>query len=148
MSSVSNQVQLMKSQENKYDSVLNKREWLYINDTTTRYDQGTSIIETTSLSNNSKFLDYNSGYLSVLVIVSLTSNASAITGIADTDTLPNTKSVGFKQSFLSMINSITVDLNGQPMVQQNQLIDMYNHFRLLTSEAWNTQYNFFSISLK
>jgi hypothetical protein len=138
----------MKSQENKYDSVLNKREWLYINDTTTRYDQGTSIIETTSLSNNSKFLDYNSGYLSVLVIVTLTSNASAITGIADTDTLPNTKSVGFKQSFLSMINSITVDLNGQPMVQQNQLIDMYNHFRLLTSEAWNTQYNFFSISLK
>ena len=25
------------------------------------------------------------------------------------------------------------------MVQQNQLIDMYNHFRLLTSESWNTQ---------
>ena len=55
MSSVSDHVQLMKSQENKYDSVFNKREWLYINDTTTQYDQGTSIIETTSLSNNSKF---------------------------------------------------------------------------------------------
>jgi len=55
------------------------------------------------------------------------------------DALPYTKSVGFKQSFLSMINSITIDLNGQPMVQQNQLIDMYNHFRLLTSESWNTQ---------
>ena len=65
MSSVSDHIQLMKSQENKYDSVFNKREWLYINDTTTQYDQGTSIIETTSLSNNSKFLDYNSGYLSV-----------------------------------------------------------------------------------
>jgi hypothetical protein len=38
-----------------------------------------------------------------------------------------------------MINSITVYLNGQPMVQQNQLIDMYNHFHLLTSESWNTQ---------
>ena len=25
------------------------------------------------------------------------------------------------------------------MVQQNQLIDMYNHFRLFTSESWNTQ---------
>ena len=139
MSSVSDHVQLMKSQENKYDSVFNKREWLYINDTTTQYDQGTSIIETTSLSNNSKFLDYNSGYLSVPLLVTLTSNVSAITGIADTDTLPYTKSVGFKQSFLSMVNSITVDLNGQPMVQQNQLIDMYNHFRLLTSESWNTQ---------
>lgn len=139
MSAVSDHIQLMKSQETKYDSVFNKREWLYINDTTTQYDQGTSIIETTSLSNNSKFLDYNSAYLSVPLLVTLTSNASAITGIADTDTLPYTKSVGFKQSFLSMINSITVDLNGQPMVQQNQLIDMYNHFRLLTSESWNTQ---------
>ena len=139
MSSVSDHVQLMKSQEKKYDSVFNKREWLYINDTTTQYDQGTSIIETTSLSNNSKFLDYNSAYLTVPLLVTLTSNASAITGIADTDTLPYSKSIGFKQSFLSMINSITVDLNGQPMVQQNQLIDMYNHFRLLTSESWNTQ---------
>jgi len=139
MSSVSDHVQLMKSQETKYDSVFNKREWLYINDTTTQYDQGTSIIETTSLSNNSKFLDYNSAYLSVPLLVTLTSNASAITGIADVDTLPYTKSVGFKQSFLSMINSITIDLNGQPMVQQNQLNDMYNHFRLLTSESWNTQ---------
>ena len=139
MSSVSDHVQLMKSKEKKYDSAFNKREWLYINDATTQYDQRKSIIETTSLSNNSKFLDYNSAYLTVPLLVTLTSNASAITGIADTDTLPYSKSVGFKQSFLSMINSITVDLNGQPMVQQNQLIDMYNHFRLLTSESWNTQ---------
>jgi len=55
MSSVSDHVQLMKSQEYKCDSVFNKREWLYINDTTTQYDKGTLIIETTSLSNNSKF---------------------------------------------------------------------------------------------
>jgi hypothetical protein len=139
MSSVSDHIQIMKSQEKKYDSVFNKREWLYINDTNTSYDQGTSIIETTSLSNNSKFLDYNSGYLSVPILITLTSNAAAITGIADTGVLPYTKSIGFKQSFLSMINSITVDLNGQPMVQQNQLIDIYNHFRLLTSESWTSQ---------
>jgi len=44
-----------------------------------------------------------------------------------------------------MINSITVDLNGQPMVQQNQLIDMYNHFRLLTSESWTSQNRWSSI---
>ena len=61
MSSVSDHIQIMKSQEKKAERLLEKREWLYINDTTTQYDQGTSIIETTSLSNNSKFLDYNSG---------------------------------------------------------------------------------------
>ena len=63
----------MKSQDKQYDSVLNKREWLYINDTVTTYDQGTSIIETTSLSNNSKFLDYNSAYLSVPLLIILLS---------------------------------------------------------------------------
>ena len=127
----------MKSQEKKYDSVFNKREWLYINDTNTSYDQGTSIFETTSLSNNSKFLDYNSGYLSVPIMITLTSSVASDTAIKTT--MPYQKAVSFKQSFLSMINSITVDLNGQPMVQQNQLIDIYNHFRLLTSESWTSQ---------
>ena len=55
------------------------------------------------------------------------------------------KSVSFKQIFQSVINSITVDLNGQSMVQQNQLIDIYNHFRLLTSESWTTQNRWSSI---
>ena len=137
MSAVSDHIQLMKSQEKKYDSVFNKREWLYINDTVTQYDQGTSIIETTSLSNNSKFLDYNSAYLSVPLLITLTSNTATQTGISTA--MPYMKAVSFKQSFLSMINSITVDLNGQSMIQQNQLIDIYNHFRLLTSESWTSQ---------
>ena len=143
MSSVSDHVQLSKSNETKYDSVFNKREWLYINDTTTQYDQGTSIIETTSLSNNSKFLDYNAAYLSVPILITLTAGSDTDTGLgnplAAINALPYTKSLGFKQSFLSMINSITVDLNGQSMVQQNQLIDIYNNFRLLTSESWTSQ---------
>ena len=143
MSSVSDHVQLSKSCETKYDSVFNKREWVYINDTTTQYDQGTSIIETTALSNNSKFLDYNAAYLSVPIIITLTAGSDTDTGLgnplAAINALPYTKSLGFKQSFLSMINSITVDLNGQSMVQQNQLIDIYNNFRLLTSESWTSQ---------
>ena len=38
MSSVADHIQMMKSQETKYDTVFNKREWLSINDTTTQYD--------------------------------------------------------------------------------------------------------------
>jgi hypothetical protein len=136
MSSVSDHIQLAKSKETKYPPLLNKREWLYINDTTTQYDQGTSIIETTSLSNNDKFLDYNAGYLTVPILITLTNNTTAA-GLSNPTNLR--KSLGFKQSFLSMINSITVDLNGQSMVQQNQLIDIYNNFRLLTNESWTSK---------
>jgi len=137
MSSVSDHIQLMKSQEKQYDSVFDKREWLYINDTVTQYDQGTSIIETTSLSNNSKFLDYSSAYLSVPLLITLTSNVATNTGISTA--MPYMQAVSIKQSFLSMINSIAVDLNGQSMIQQNQFIDIYNHFRLLTSGSWTSQ---------
>ena len=92
MSSVSDHIQIMKSQEKQYNSVFDKREWLYINDTNTTYNQGTSIIETTSLSNNSKFLDYNSGYLSVPILITLTSSTATDTGFKST----NTGAVGFK----------------------------------------------------
>jgi hypothetical protein len=71
MSYVSDHIQILKSEEKQYNSVFNKREWLYINDTNTTYNQGTSIIETTSLSNNSKVLDYNSGNLSVYILIAL-----------------------------------------------------------------------------
>lgn len=144
MSSVSDHIQILKSDEKKPARLLEKREWLYINDTTTQYDQGTSIIETTSLSNNSKFLDYNNGYLSVPLLITLTSS-TGVNNEGISSSMPVSKSIGFKQSFLSMINSITVDLNGQPMVQQNQLIDVYNHFRLLTSESWTSQNRWSSI---
>jgi hypothetical protein len=139
MSSISDHIQLSKSSETKYPPIFEKREWLTINDTTTQYDQGTSIIETTALSNNDKFLDYNAGYLTVPILITLTNNTATNTGLADPATLPYQNSLGFKQSFLTMINSITVDLNGQPMVQQNQLIDIYNNFRLLTSESWTSK---------
>ena len=103
MSAVSDHVQLLKSGEAKYVPIFNKREWLYINDTTTQYDQGTSIIETTSLSNNDKFLDYNAGYLSVPILITLTSGSDTDTGLgnplAAINALPYTKSLGFKQSF-------------------------------------------------
>jgi len=140
MSAISDHIQLAKSKETKYPPLFNKREWLYINDTTTQYDQGTSIIETAALSNNDKFLDYNAGYLTVPILITLTNNTTAA-GLAAPllGDLPYTQSLGFKQSFLSMINSITVDLNGQSMVQQNQLIDIYNNFRLLTSESWTSK---------
>jgi hypothetical protein len=139
MSSISDHIQLSKSSETKYSPIFEKREWLTINDSTVQYDQGTSIIETTSLSNNDKFLDYNAGYLTVPILITLTNNTANTSGLGSPSALPYRQSLGFKQSFLTMINSITVDLNGQPMVQQNQLIDIYNNFRLLTSESWTSK---------
>jgi hypothetical protein len=83
----------------------------------------------------------------VPILITLTANSASNTGLGTPSQLGYSKSLGFKQSFLSMINYITVDLNGQSMVQQNQLIDIYNNFRLLTSESWTSQNRWSSIGL-
>lgn len=136
MSSVSDHVQLQKSNEVGYEGIVEKKEWLTINDTNQTYEQATSVIETASLANSGKYMDYNNGYLSVPLLITLTNNERNVTGLPSAN---QRNRISFKQSFLSLINSITVDCNGQNLVQQNQLIDVYNHFRLLTSESWTTQ---------
>jgi hypothetical protein len=76
----------------------------------------------------------------VPILITLTNNSATTAGLsAPSGELPNTQSVGFKQSFLSIINSITVDLNGQSIVQHNHFIDIYNNICLLTSESWTSQ---------
>ena len=52
--------------------------------------------------------------MSVPLLITLTSNGASNTAISTG--MPYMQAVSFKQSFLSMINSITVDLNGQSMI--------------------------------
>ena len=112
--SVSDHIQMLKSKETPYEPLFEKLDWLYVNDTQQTYNTATSIIETASLSNSNKFCMYNKAYLSVPLLVTVSQDS-------DKDILTN---VNIKQSFLSMINSITVDLNGTNVVQQCQLIDI------------------------
>jgi len=78
-------------------------------------------------------------------LIALTPDGASNTAISTG--MPYMKAVSLKQSFLSMINSITVDLNEQSMIQQNQLLNIRNHFRLLTSESWTSQNRWSTIGL-
>ena len=127
--SVSDHVVLSKSKEQVYESLFEKNEWLVVNDTMVDYNSNTSIIETAPLANNGKFVVYNKGYISVPLLITVTGEAALV---------KDDFKVAIKQSFLSLVNSITVDLNGQNIVQQNKLIDIANNFQLLTQESYST----------
>ena len=127
--SVSDHVVLSKSKEQVYESLFEKNEWLVVNDTMVDYNSNTSIIETAPLANNGKFVVYNKGYISVPLLITVTGEAALV---------KDDFKVAIKQSFLSLVNSITVDLNGQNIVQQNNLIDIVNNFQLLTQESNST----------
>ena len=77
---------------------------------------------------------YNKAYLSVPLLVTLTGDVQMF-------------DVAIKQSFLSLVNSITVDLNGTNVVQQNSLIDIVNHFQILTQESDVTRPRWATIGL-
>ena len=53
-----------------------------------------------------------------------------------------------KQSSLSLVNSLTVDLNGQNIVQQNNLVDVINNFQILTRETPSTEPRWCPIGFK
>ena len=133
---VSDHVQMLKSKETPYESLFEKRDWLYVNDTNQSYESATSIIETASLANSSKYCDYNKSYLSIPFVATFTqkNNSGVLEAVPATS-----KILGVKQSFLSLINSITVDLNGTNVVQQSNLIDLVNNFQLLTQESDTTK---------
>ena len=131
---VSDHMMLLKSKEQPYEPVFEKTAWLYVNDTNQSYESSTSVIETGALSNSSKYMIYNKAYLSVPLLVTLTGNVTRF-------------DVAIKQSFLSLVNSITVDLNGTNVVQQNNLADIVNHFHVLTQENAVTKPRWATIGL-
>ena len=134
MATVSDHMMLLKSKEEPYSTVFEKTAWLYINDTNNSYESSTSVIETGALSNSSKYMIYNKAYLSVPFLITATGSLDGF-------------EVAIKQSFLSLVNSLTVDLNGTSVVQQNQLVDIVNHFQLLTQESASTQPRWATIGL-
>lgn len=130
---VSQHIQLAKSQEQPHQPLFEKVEWLTVNDTQQEYSQATSLLETGSVGNSQKWIDYEKSMLRIPLIITLSNK----TGNALTEAHVELNRVGFKQSFLSLINSITVDLNGSSLVQQNSLCDIYNNFKLLSTFSYN-----------
>ena len=127
--SITDHITLLRSKETPYETLFENQSWLYINDINTSYENSTSVIETSSLSNSGKYACYNKAYLSVPLLVTLTADNVEATGVK----------VAIKQSFLSLVNSLTVDLNGTNIIQQNNLIDVVNHFQVLTTESASTK---------
>ena len=136
MATVSDHMMLLKSKEQLYEPVFEKSAWLYVNDTNQSYESSTSVIETGALSNSNKYMIYNKAYISLPFLVT-------ITGAVGYDVTE----VAIKQSFLSLVNSITVDLNGTNVVQQNQLIDIVNHYQILTQESVSSSPRWATIGL-
>jgi hypothetical protein len=123
-------------------NVFIKKDWLNILDNQNgQYSSNQSVVDTSQLSNSNKYMSYREAYLSVPMLLTLTSSTPA----SNANFLPATAggatsadySIGLKNWFGTIVHSLTLDYNGTTIIQQTPYINMWNSFKLLTSLSWN-----------
>jgi hypothetical protein len=113
-----------------------KKDWLNILDNQNgNYGANQSVVDTSQLSNSNKYLSYREAYLSVPLLLTLTSNSA--TFAPETAGTSCDYSLGLKNWFGSIIHSYTLDYNGTTIIQQTPFINMWNSFKLMTSLSWS-----------
>ena len=118
-------------------SVFVRKDWLSILDNQNgNYNSNTSVIETSSLSNNNKFMNYREAYLSIPMLITLSEKAVNLLLEPATAATSLDTAVSFKSWFGNIIHSMTLDVNGVTVIQQTPFINMWNNFQLLTTFSW------------
>ena len=114
--------------------VFTKKDWVSLMDNQNgQYGNNQSVIDTSQVANSDKFLNYQEAYLTVPMVMTVTSNA-------DDNVLPaalgSDYAFGLKNWFGQIIHSITVDYNSTNIIQQTPYINFWNHFKLMTTLSW------------
>jgi len=112
-------------------NVFIRKDWINILDNQNQnYQNNQSIIDTSQLANSNKYMSYREAYLSIPMLLSLsTANGTGAVPIND-------YALGLKNWFGSIIHSFTLDYNGTTIVQQTPYCNMWNSFKLLTTLSY------------
>ena len=96
-----------------------KKDLLYQidNNNSTNYSRNEVQFETTSLSNNGRWMDFKNGFMSIPLVMTLTRDAGHAISAEDAKQL-----LQMKASNLSIIDSIQIEANGVSVVQQTRNI--------------------------
>ena len=124
-------------EEKPTSSVMADKKWLSVIDQNNgSYSSGQSTLETTSLSTSDRMMNYREAYLSVPLLLTAgndtASNTAGLTSAAD-----SSKLMGLKNSYTSIVHSMSVDLNGTNIIQTTPFSELYNAFCLMTSLSWD-----------
>ncbi|MDA1177126.1 MAG: hypothetical protein O3C41_08605 [Bacteroidetes bacterium] len=124
-------------EEKTSNSVFLNQSWLQVLDSNNgSYSSSQATLETTSLASSDRFMDYREAYLSIPLLLTLGNNTNVNTaGLANATNV--SKIMGLKNSYTSLIHSMSVDLNGTNIIQSTPFSELYNAFKLMTSFSWN-----------
>ena len=126
-----------KSVDEKFsDSVFLNQSFLSVLDSNNgSYSSSQATLETTGLASSDRFMDYREAYLSIPLLLTL-GNATNVNTAGLADATNVSKIMGLKNSYTSLIHSMSVDLNGTNIIQSTPFSELYNAFKLMTSFSW------------
>lgn len=129
----------MSEQTQSSPAVFLKKDWISILDNNNNSYSGSSVvIETSSIANNNKYVNYREAYLSVPLLLTLSAPAAAANNFSPNTTASSADwAVGLKNWYGSIIHSVAIDLQGTTISQQTSFTNMWNAFKLLTTLSWN-----------
>ena len=105
-----------------------KKEVVYILDQNNNsYSSNQIYFDTSSISNSGKWASYSEAYFVIPFTISLKSSVDISTSTA------GPFMAGMKAGYWQIIDSMQVDLNGTNIVQQTPYLNVYTHFKVLSS---------------
>ena len=109
-----------------------RKDWLSMLDlNSTNYSSNVSTLSTDTIANSSKWCNFYESVLLIPATVTLTPSAVGQAFEPATAATACDYALGLKNSSLSIIHSMSVELNGSVVCQQVPYIGLYNNFKLM-----------------
>ena len=125
----------MSSSSEASPSIFLRKDWVSLLDNQNQnYSANQCVIDTSQIANSNKYCNYREGYLLIPLLITATSSAanwSPATAASSFDF-----GVGLKNSYLSVIHSMSLDMNGTTICQTVPFQSLAQNFKLLTTLSW------------
>lgn len=118
--------------------IFTDKDYTYILDSNNGSYNSQITFESSQLSNNDRYINWSEAYIEIPLVLSL--NATAVT--TGFHAAAAQYSASLKSGFWNLINSISVDVNGQNVVSLTPFTNMYINFKALTTFSQEDQEKF------
>jgi hypothetical protein len=118
-----------------------RKDWLSLLDNQNgSYSGNSSVIDTSQLSNSNRYMGYQSAYLQIPMVMTLTNDNNVATAGAFAPATAATTAdyaCGLKNWYGTIIHSVQADWNGVTVIQQTNFQSLWNTFKLITTLSYN-----------
>jgi hypothetical protein len=127
----------MASQSESEPNIFLKKDYIQVLDNmNSQYSSNQLVFDTSQISNSNKYCNYREAYINLPLTLCLATTTGSNTFAPQTAGTSADYSVGLKNSYFSMIHSMSVDLGGTTICQTTPYMSLYNNFKLLTTLSY------------